>query len=554
MRHYSMVILLILVIPAFAATLPSSNILKSSAVPAEFTLQTFDRNMNVTSFVTPDDSMDTIFHFLDSAEQSIYVEIYQFNSPAFLDKMHELHSANPSLDIKIMMSEGVVSLGEYNTYTAWNLTQLGISVRWTSDTFTYSHQKFIIIDNKTTIVQAGNWAKNSFPRDEWTSGSSPGGFTQKNYRGNREYHIAMTDVEVTQYYRNVFDYDWSIGNDYNEGIDGTGTPLTWEPDDTSYYPRLFDEEGTFSGQMYVTPVFSPDTSLEAILWCINSAQATLDIQIPYINNGSESVRSIVDAIIAAKHHGVTVRIITNEGEGANEELAEDLAKENIPVLWMDTRFFYLNHNKAIIVDGQMILICSINWSGTSIDDNREAGVIIQHEGVVAWYLEVFNYDWGIAGCDATGYVNIGWDPYIPSSSSTINVTVYAHELYNDVEEVILGVKINDGVWVNHTITANVYTSSEGVEENYFYEIVPQADGTNITVQAFITAAGADYGGLELVIPVRDDFGITTTTTSTTTTTTTTALDPITQFLVEYGIYIAAVVAAVILGVFFKKKS
>jgi phosphatidylserine/phosphatidylglycerophosphate/cardiolipin synthase-like enzyme len=164
-----------------------------------------------------------------------------------------------------------------------------------------------------------------------------------------------------------------------------------------------------------------------------------------MNNGSASVQTIIDAIIAAKHRGVTVRIITNEHEGNNEEIAEDLAEENIPVLWMDTRFFYLNHNKAMIIDGRIVYISSINWSGTSIDNNREAGVIIQHEGVAAWYQQVYNYDWGIADCDATGEVNVGWDPHIPTSSSEINVTVYAHMLYNDVEDVKLGVKIDNNL-------------------------------------------------------------------------------------------------------------
>jgi phosphatidylserine/phosphatidylglycerophosphate/cardiolipin synthase-like enzyme len=547
--------LIVLIMPVTVIAVPLGMPVENGFIPSQFTLQTFERNMNVTTFVTPDNSMDAIFHFLDSAQESIYVEIYQFNSPAFLDKMHELFAANPSLDIKVLISEGVVSLGDYNIHTAWNLTQLGIPVRWTSNTFTYSHQKFIIIDNKTTIVQSGNWAKNSFPRDEWTPGSSPGGFTQKNYRGNREWQIAMTDIEVTGYYRDVFDYDWSIGTDYNESTDGTGTPLTWLPIETSYYPRPFSEEGTFSGTMKVTPVFSPDTSLEGILWCINSAQATLDIQIPYMNNGSASVRSIIDAIIAAKHRGVTVRIITDEGEGNNEELAEDLAKENIPVLWMDTRFFYLNHNKAIIVDGRMVLICSINWSGTSIDNNREAGVIIQHEGVAAWYLQVYNYDWGIADCDATGQVNVGWNPYIPSSASQINVTVYAQMLYPDVEDVKLGVKIDDGAWSNHTITSNVYESSEGVDENYFYVLSHQSDGTNITVQAFVQAASVWYRGIQLVIPVRDDLGITTPTTQPTTPPTTPPPPPygIVELLAEYGIYIIAAVAVVVLAAVFKKR-
>jgi phosphatidylserine/phosphatidylglycerophosphate/cardiolipin synthase-like enzyme len=508
--------------------------------------------MNVTTFVTPDDSMDTVFRFLDSASQSIYVEIYQVNSPAFLEKINELHAANPSLDIKVMMSERVVSLGGFNVYTAWNLTQLGISVRWTSDIFTFSHQKFIIIDNETTIIQSGNWAKNSFPRDEWESGSSPGGFTQKNYESNREYHIAMTDITVTGYYRDVFDHDWAIGTDYSQGVDGTGDVLTWEPISQSYYPRPFEQESEFSGQMKVTPLVSPDTSLEAILWCINSAQATIDVQVPYMNNNSASVRQILEALVAAKQRGVTVRVITNEHEGNNEEIAEDFAKENIPILWMDTRFFSLLHNKAIIVDGQLVYISSINWSEESIDENREAGVIIEHEEVGAWYQRVFNYDWGLADCDATGEVNVGWDPYIPTSSSQVNVTVYAHMLYNDVEDVILGIKLNNGAWSNTTIASNVYTSSEGVDENYYHVVSAQPDGTNITVQAFVQAAGVWYRGIELVIPVRDDLG--TATLPTTPHTTPPPTNPLVELIAEYGIYIVTAIAAVVLAVIFKKRS
>ena len=119
--------------------------------PAQFTLQTFNRDMNVTTFVSPDYSNETIVHFLRSAKTSIYVEMYQFLSPAFLSLIHELFNDNPSLDIKIMISESVVSDHQHNVYTMWNLTQLGIPVRWTSDTFTFSHQKFVIIDNIRSI-------------------------------------------------------------------------------------------------------------------------------------------------------------------------------------------------------------------------------------------------------------------------------------------------------------------------------------------------------------------------------------------------------------------
>jgi phosphatidylserine/phosphatidylglycerophosphate/cardiolipin synthase-like enzyme len=548
LRRYAVLILLtVLLMPNFSFAFSGEQ--SKQYEPAQFTLQTFNRNMNVTTFVGPDYGNETITRFLKGAKESIYVEIYQFTSPGFLNLIEELHNDKPSLDIKVMISEHVVSEGEYNTYTMWYLTQLGIPVRWTSDTFTFSHQKFVIIDNTTTIVQAGNWAKLSFPMNKWESGSSSG-FTQKNYIGNREFNIAMTDEVVTQYYRDVFDYDWSIGSDYNEGVDGTGTPLDWGTLDQSYYPRVFDFAGEFSGPMNVTPVFSPDTSLEAMKWVINSAQATLDIQIPYVSNSSSVVNDLLDTIVAAKHRGVTVRIImATEIQNDNEEVALAFAKENIPVFWIRARFMYL-HNKAFIADGRIVLICSINWSEESISENREAGVVVEHDGVGAWYQTVFDYDWGLAEYDTPEYVNVGWFPHIPTSTSVINVTVYAHEYYNDIDEVKIGVKINNGAWTNHTITANVYESSELHPENFYYEIDPQPNGTNITVIAYVTSLGVESKGLEMVIPVRDSIGsIVTTSTST--------LTPngndIAALIGELLPYLAVALVAIVAAACFKKR-
>ena len=302
--------------------------------------------------------------------------------------------------------------------------------------------------------------------------------------------------------------------------------------------------------MNVTPVFSPDTSLEAMKWVINSAQATLDIQIPYVSNSSSVVNDLLDTIVAAKHRGVTVRIImATEIQNDNEEVALAFAKENIPVFWIRARFMYL-HNKAFIADGRIVLICSINWSEESISENREAGVVVEHDGVGAWYQTVFDYDWGLAEYDTPEYVNVGWFPHIPTSTSVINVTVYAHEYYNDIDEVKIGVKINNGAWTNHTITANVYESSELHPENFYYEIDPQPNGTNITVIAYVTSLGVESKGLEMVIPVRDSIGsIVTTSTST--------LTPngndIAALIGELLPYLAVALVAIVAAACFKKR-
>jgi len=522
-------------IPLVVSPMVSFQNAGDSFTPSAFTWQTFNKNMNVTTFASPDGSRDTLWKFLNSAQESIYVEVFGINNPYLLDLIHELHATKPTLEMKFMI--GWNSLGYYapNDYVANNLTLLGYPVKWTSDTeFTYAHQKFVIIDNKTTIVHSGNWAKTSFP--------------EAGKMANREWSIAMTDTDVTQYYRNVFDYDWGNGIDYDAGTHGTGTPLSYT-ESSSTYSRPFATAGTFSGAMKVTPIFSPDTSLQGILYCINAAQATLDIQIPYFTNVGDAgeVDQILDAIVAAKNRGVTVRVITEEVYDFVEVTAL-LQAHNIPIVWQDTHYFTANHNKGIIVDGRLVLISSINYSDGSISENREAGVIIENEAIAQWYQNVYDYDWGIGDCDVMNEVNLYWDPNIPTSASPIDVTVFAHMLNSTpVGSVSLGVKIGSGSWSNYTITNNIFESAEGDFENYFYLIPAQADGTNITVQATVVVSSVTHVGEEMVIRVRDSLG------SITTSSTTTTVDPIVQLIIEFAPYIALAIVVLIGGLFVKMR-
>lgn len=428
---------------------------------------------------------------MNAAEESIYVEIYGVNNPYILELIHDLHDTKPSLDMKFLL--GWNSLGYYteNDYVANNLTLLGYEVKWTNDTdFTYAHQKFVIIDNETTLVHSGNWAKTSFP--------------EEGDKANREWSIAMNDTDVTGYYRSVFDYDWMRGIDYNATEHGTGSPLTFTGS-SSTYDRPFAEAGHFYEMVNVTPVFSPDTSLQAILYCINSAKYTLDIQIPYFTSIGDNgaVDEVVDAIIAAKARGVTVRVISEE-EKDYLVIAELFHNHSIPVVWQDTRWFTAEHNKGIIVDGHMVLLSSINFSDGSISENREAGVIIDNYNITQWYLEIFDYDWQIGDGDVEmDEVNLYWEPNIPKSTDTINVSVFAHRHYNDVSDVNLSVQIGSDSPTNYSITANVYNSIEDDLENYYYEISPQPHGTNITVRAFVKALGTWHNGTPMVIHVLD---------------------------------------------------
>ncbi|MBS3795448.1 MAG: hypothetical protein KGY80_11150, partial [Candidatus Thorarchaeota archaeon] len=216
-KYVSMLTLFLILFAGVAAFSMPSNATRNPAQnyeTSQVTWETFEKNMNVTTFVAPDGSRDELWHLLRSAENSIYVEIYGVNNPYILDLIHELHDEKPSLEMKFLL--GWNSLGYYtpNDYVANNLTELGYDVRWTNASdFYFAHQKFFVIDNETAVVHSGNWAKTSFPE--------PG------KKSNREWSIAMTDTDVAASYLSVFDHDWSRGTSYDAGEHGTGDPLSY---------------------------------------------------------------------------------------------------------------------------------------------------------------------------------------------------------------------------------------------------------------------------------------------------------------------------------------
>ncbi len=79
------------------------------------------------------------------------------------------------------------------------------------------------------------------------------------------------------------------------------------------------------------------------------------------------------------------------------------------------------HNKGIIVDGKIVLVCSINWSPTSVRKNREAGLIIENEQVAQYYTQLFLNDWN--GCkpfnQSSSFSSSFIEPEMPLMPATI---------------------------------------------------------------------------------------------------------------------------------------
>lgn len=199
--------------------------------------------------------------------------------------------------------------------------------------------------------------------------------------------------DVIDYYRKVFSNDWKLGQAYDSAVDGIGEPQSETIYGSNYEPYPSER---IIVNMKITPILSPDNSESQILSLINSATKTLDIEQMYIY---VDLTEIVNAIISAHDRGVTVRVILDEADNDDSKATADLLTNNGISVKICTgtvpMYFNTQHNKGMIIDGGIVLIASINWSPTSIRENREAGLIIESSSVAGYYQKLFNHDWSV---------------------------------------------------------------------------------------------------------------------------------------------------------------
>jgi phosphatidylserine/phosphatidylglycerophosphate/cardiolipin synthase-like enzyme len=357
--------------------------------PAEF------RNVTVTAFVSPDCS-DAVFDSLISrAARDIRLNVYEFSSPAMAESLAEARARG--VDVRMLIEGGPVGgIGSEEKAALWNVNQSGIpvyammSLQDAHAPYRYDHAKYVVVDGSSVLIASENFKY---------SGFAPAGTT-----GNRGWGVVMTDPGVASYYSVVFDTDMQSPSvvPYT-GSPGDGEPVPAEKHTSEFTPR------EFSGAT-VYPVLAPDTSHQ-ITELIDSAQQSIDIEEASITNETRLVLNpYLSSAINASRRGVHVRVLLDsywynvDGKADNDEMAALINRiasaEHLP---LEARCAQLQenqiekiHNKGMIVDGNRVLVSSINWNSNSPNFNREAGVIIDHPGVAAYFSRVFEDDWSPA--------------------------------------------------------------------------------------------------------------------------------------------------------------
>ena len=355
----------------------------------------------IKMFVSPDCSFETIVSELRNATKSIYFNIYEFTNPFLCDELVAALKRGVSVNI-FLEGAPVGGIDDREQFILNRIANNGGKIRFivndpdndVYDRYRFDHGKYLVIDNYTVIVESCNWAKTGIPKDPTF--------------GNREWGIVVRNKDVAAYFLDVFLDDWNPlrCDSYSfENMDFSIPPdfyLSETVYSGSYEPQF--ESKTVVGNFSAIPVFSPDTSQQAILDLINSAETSILIEQLYIyKDWTNTISPFVERLVNKSKNGVDIKVILNYNprfEPTN--IKQNATKKYLEENGIEVKFHYTNwsyfanvHNKGMIVDNTSVLISSINWNENSVTKNREAGLIITNEEIALYYAEVFFYDWNL---------------------------------------------------------------------------------------------------------------------------------------------------------------
>ena len=271
---------------------------------------------------------------MTGAKDSVHVLIYQMGTGPILDGL--IAAAKGGLDVEVILD---ASQKPVNDKFKTQLEAAGAKVEWSDPQFSFMHAKTMIVDGKTAVVSTGNYSAAQLD-------------AERNY--------VMTDIDAH---------------------------------DVAALGALFDADFARAPAPDLTCsriIVSPINSRDRILEVINSANTELLVESMQLAD-----TDVRNALVARKAKGATVRVILADPSwiAANTDAAAFLAKNGIEARRMLSPKV---HVKSIQVDGSFAYAGSENLSQTSLDHNREIGLVVTEADNIATMHATFESDWATA--------------------------------------------------------------------------------------------------------------------------------------------------------------
>lgn len=345
------------------------------------------RASKLTAAVSPDCSYRLLSDVLSSAQHTLLIYVYEIAADYLIDLVSNAH--HRGVQVKMMYDHSGTHAADRDILEALPISLRPAPSFGGRGVFTVCHQKFVVADGKTVVVESANWAKTSIPLIE-------DGDPYK--KGNREWLLRIDDPDVADFFTGLFDADWNIP-DLGGAQGFVAAPIEQPgllvPAELAAKPKKTFDLFPYSQPVDLTPVISPVNYFEAVAALLDTAKTSIDLEQQYITAG-DKVDDLLEIVANKRDKGCTIRIIVSPAFPKAWNVTVDTLdavglKDCLKAL--NLRYFTHCHNKGVIVDREHVVVSSTNWSANSVTRAREAGLIVGSSDVAEYYAKVFDEDW-----------------------------------------------------------------------------------------------------------------------------------------------------------------
>ncbi|GHG74803.1 phospholipase D-like domain-containing protein [Streptomyces griseocarneus] len=285
--------------------------------------------------VQPEDGLTPVYRLIDSARHDVDLITYQLTDTMAVQKLVARQKAG--IRTRVILDQRQQQVNG-PAYTA--LKDGGVDVVWSDARFSYTHQKTLVVDGTTALVMTGN-------------------LVPKRYATYRDYGIVDTDPADVAAVERVF------------AADHAHAPVT-------------PERGSHL-------VWSPTDARRQLLGLISRARTNLWVECLEMSD-----TEVIDALAAAARRHVQVTVVMTNTKNTYARAFDTLTAAGVRVSTYapsDTPYI---HAKAIVADHatarEQVFIGSENFTPTSLDKNRELGVILPHKAIADRVQSVIAHD------------------------------------------------------------------------------------------------------------------------------------------------------------------
>ncbi len=376
------------------------------------TLDEVTDDVTLMLHVSPDAGWAQLSAFLLGVHQELMVGLYDFTSAHVLRTLERaLEGKAMTLTLDHPPKNPTADQTDEETredleqrlggrfQAAWALTRSDtLAPAWIYPTA--YHIKVAVRDQTSLWLSSGNWNNSNQPEIDLSDLPAARRIAKAH---DRDWHVIASGGSLPLTFGRFLAHDFQVARDAKASLAPLALPGAFPPPHeqevpaavlaTARMPRRLFEPTTIAGRIRIQPLLTPDNYQPHVLALIGSAQEKFYMQTQYIHPSGRPGDELHDGLIAAVSErveaGVDVRLICSEFE--TPDWVEKLADAGLDpaVLRIQPKV----HNKGIVVDGQVAMISSQNWSADGTLRNRDAGMIISDPRAAAYFEEIFLHDW-----------------------------------------------------------------------------------------------------------------------------------------------------------------